>query len=173
LAPGNSVGALTINNNLTLGGDVRIELDKSLAPSNDIVAVTGTLSYGGTLTVTNLGATPLAVGDTFQIFPAGGSGSVVVLGDAGVGNAFDFSESTGVLTVVPGTGPTLQALISGTSITFTWDDAGGPFKLVAQTNLLSAGLNRTNWFDYPDGTNGVVVPINKNNPTVFYGLEPQ
>jgi autotransporter-associated beta strand protein len=173
LSPGTSVGTLTINNNLSLAGNVLIEVDKSLAQSNDVVNVTGVLAYGGTLTAVNVGATPLVLGDQFQVFPAGGSGSMVEAGSPGPGLAWSFNEATGVLSVVSaGGGPTLEAGITGTSITFTWDDAGGPFKLVAQTNTLAVGLT-PQWFDYPNGTNGVTVPIVKTNATVFYGLQPQ
>jgi hypothetical protein len=41
---------------------------------------------------------------------------------------------------------------------------------VAQTNTLSVGLS-TNWFDYPNGTNGVIVPINPDTPTMFFELQ--
>ena len=52
---------------------------------------------------------------------------------------------------------------------FSWDDTGGPFSLEAQTNTLSVGLS-TIWAPYPNGTNGVSVPIDPANPTVFFRL---
>jgi autotransporter-associated beta strand protein len=69
LSPGDYVGTLTISNKLTLGGDMLVEVNKSLAPSNDIVTVSGTLtnSGAGTVHVLNMGA-PLAAGDSFKIF---------------------------------------------------------------------------------------------------------
>ncbi len=69
LSPGNSVGTLTVNNNLTLGGGMLIEVNKALSPSNDMVTVSGTLTNSGvgTVQVINLGA-PLATGDSFRIF---------------------------------------------------------------------------------------------------------
>jgi fibronectin-binding autotransporter adhesin len=75
LSPGVSIGTLTINGNLTLsGGNTMVELDRSLSPaqSNDMVNVTGTVTYGGTLTVNNLGPAPQA-GDSFTLFTAAAS----------------------------------------------------------------------------------------------------
>ena len=69
LAPGASVGTLTINSDLSIGGNLAIEVDKSLSPSNDLVVVSGVLTNTGTgtLTVANLGPA-LAPGDKFALF---------------------------------------------------------------------------------------------------------
>lgn len=69
LAPGASIGVLTISNNLVLGGSTVFELDKANA-TNDLVRGLSNVVFGGTLAVTNLGGT-LADGDTFQLFAAG------------------------------------------------------------------------------------------------------
>ena len=70
LSPGASLGTLTINSNLTLAGNLFIEVNKSASPSNDVVVVSGTLTNAGvgTVTVTNLGAAALAAGDRFVLF---------------------------------------------------------------------------------------------------------
>ena len=64
LAPGAFVGTLTINSDLSIGGNLAIEVNKSLSPPNDLVVVSGVLTNTGTgtLTVANLGPA-LAVGD--------------------------------------------------------------------------------------------------------------
>ena len=72
LAPGasvGSVGTLTINSDLSIGGNVAIEVNKSLSPSSDLVVVSGGLTKTGTgtLTVANLGPA-LAVGDKLTLF---------------------------------------------------------------------------------------------------------
>jgi hypothetical protein len=67
------------------------------------------------------------------------------------------------------TQPDLGYTVSGGAITFTWDNTGGPFTLEAQTNGLGTGLS-TNWFPYPNGTNGVSVSIQPGNPSVFFRL---
>jgi autotransporter-associated beta strand protein len=173
LSPGTAgIASMDITNNLTLSGDTFIELNKDLAPSttNDVVNVLGTLTYGGTLTITNIGASALALGDSFRVFPAGGGSSfATVQGDAGSGLAFEFND--GVVSVVSAvvTQPDLGYTVSGGAITFTWDNTGGPFTLEAQTNGLGTGLS-TNWFPYPNGTNGVSVSIQPGNPSVFFRL---
>ena len=83
----NRIGTLTINNSLALNGNVAIELDKSAAQSNDVVTVTGALTYGGTLTPANIGTNAFVAGDSFAIFPSGGSGSISVVGTPGAGLA--------------------------------------------------------------------------------------
>ena len=69
LRPGASVGTLTINSDLSIGGNMAIEVNKSLSPSNDLVLVSGVLTNAGTgtLTVSNLGPA-LAAGDKFTLF---------------------------------------------------------------------------------------------------------
>ena len=45
-------------------------INKSVSPSNAVAQVTGSLAYGGTLIITNLGATAFAAGDSFKLFNA-------------------------------------------------------------------------------------------------------
>lgn len=68
--PEDAIGTFTVNGNVTNGGNVYIRADKSLAQSNDLISVTGVITNSGTgtVTITNSGATPLAVGDRFKIF---------------------------------------------------------------------------------------------------------
>jgi len=86
LSPGESVGNLTIYNDLNLAGNLFIEVNK---PTNDFVSVYGTLSNTGTgnkVTVKNVGGA-LSVGDRFQIFDhamANGGAMAVVSDDGSV-----------------------------------------------------------------------------------------
>jgi autotransporter-associated beta strand protein len=63
------IGTLTVSNNLTLAGDLLIEVNKSLAPSNDMVTVSGMLTNtsAGTLQLLNMGPA-LTAGDRFKVF---------------------------------------------------------------------------------------------------------
>src|ERR1041385_1677066 len=72
LAPGgNGIGALTINNSLTLSGSVLMEVSKTgNNPANDQVAGIGSLTFGGALMVTNVGGGTLAAGDSVTLFSA-------------------------------------------------------------------------------------------------------
>ena len=69
LAPGASIGTLTISNTLTLAGQTVMEIDRAAAQTSDKVVGLTTVTYGGTLTVTNVGGA-LAAGDSFKLFDA-------------------------------------------------------------------------------------------------------
>jgi fibronectin-binding autotransporter adhesin len=62
--------ALTINNALTLGGNVTFTLNRANTPNSSQVSGVTALTVEGTLTLTNAGA-PLQAGDSFTLFNAG------------------------------------------------------------------------------------------------------
>lgn len=163
----NDIGTLTINNSLTLAGNTIVALNKDLVQSNDVVNVSGALTYGGTLTVYNLGSNALAVGDTFTVFPPGGSGNFSsIVSDPDV----TFSFNNGVLTVTSaGVTPTTLNYTSPAAgvLQFNWS---GPFKLQYQTNSAAVGLG-ANWQDYPDLSNPVNVTNNPAVPATFFRLK--
>jgi len=64
------LGTLNFANSLALSGTTVMELNRTNAPNADLISA-ATLSFGGTLTVTNLGGA-LQAGDSFQLF----SGSI-------------------------------------------------------------------------------------------------
>jgi len=64
----NTIGTLVISNNLNLAGTTYLKLNAS-ASTNDSITGLATVTYGGTLTVTNLSGT-LAAGNSFQLFKA-------------------------------------------------------------------------------------------------------
>ena len=66
---GSNTGTMTISNSLNLAGNVVFALNKTNAQTASKIGGLGTVTYGGTLTVTNLGGT-LALGDTFTLFQA-------------------------------------------------------------------------------------------------------
>jgi fibronectin-binding autotransporter adhesin len=171
LAPGASVGTLTINSDLSIGGNVAIEVDKSLPQSNDLVAVSGVLQNTGTgtLTVANLGPA-LAVGDKFTLFSQpvlNGAALTVIGGGATWTNNLVDDGSISVIGFV--SAPILNFTKIGNSLQFTWT---GSFKLQAQTNSLNVGI-RSNWGDYPGGgTSPITVPIDATQATVFFRLAP-
>src|SRR5205823_14738949 len=68
LSPGASVGTFTVSNNVTLSGTTLMELNRANSPTtNDLLVVTGTLTGGGALVVTNIGPN-IANGSTFKLF---------------------------------------------------------------------------------------------------------
>jgi hypothetical protein len=164
----NAIGNLTISNSLSLAGNTIVAINKDVAPSNDVVNVTGALSYGGTLTVYNLGTNALVVGDTFTVFPPGGANNFSsIVSDPEV----TFSFTDGVLTVAsvgPVLSPNLDFVnLGGGVLQFSWT---GAFKLQYQTNSASVGL-RTNWVDYPDTSNPVNVTNDPAIPASLFRLK--
>ena len=141
LAPGNnSIGALTINNSLTLSGTTIIDLNRD-AGTNDVIRGLSSVNYGGTLTVTNLSGT-LAPGDRFQIFSAtafNGTFAAFNLPALGFGLAWNTNALTnGVLSVVATVPPQFSSMtplgdgnfqLNGTG------SAGVTYELDAATNL--------------------------------------
>jgi autotransporter-associated beta strand protein len=160
-----AIGTLTISNNLSLAGNVVVQLNPGVAVSNDFVNITGALNYGGILSVTNIGATNPPVGATYRVFPTGGSGSFASI-VASPGLNVEFAD--GLLTVVSGTPPTLNyTLLGGGVLQFSWT---GSAKLQWQTNALSVGVS-TNWVDYPDTSNPVNVTNSPSIPAAFFRLQ--
>lgn len=154
LAPGsNGVGALTFTNNLTLGSasTTFIELSKGSA-TNDLVAVSDTLTYAGALVVSNLSGAIVA-GDTFKIFSAASySGSFSSISLPTLGNAAWVTTNlaiNGTLVVVTGTNGSSPILWKGDGSNNVWD------------------INTTaNWLDTNNlaalFTNGLTVTFNDN-----------
>jgi autotransporter-associated beta strand protein len=178
------IGGLAIYNNLTLQGNATMRISKTGgSPSQDQVAVSGNISYGGLLTITNVttDATLLTTSDTFQLFSVSGSvaGNFAgIAGSPGAGLAYQFNPASGVLSIITQTyanNPTnITATVSGNTLTLSWPADHTGWILQTQTNALNAGLSAAggSWFDVPasSSSNTNVITINPLNPTVFYRL---
>jgi autotransporter-associated beta strand protein len=144
LAPGGSlaIGTLLISSPLTLnvGSTTMARLDKAAA-INDSVSGIGTLTYGGTLTVTNLAGT-LAEGDAFQVFSAAansGNFAAMNLPALGAGLAWSWTPENGTLTVVKAAIPPVLSgygPLSGSSFPLTFSGPSGQtYKVLMSTNV--------------------------------------
>jgi sialidase-1 len=73
VAPGSSIGTLTLGSSPVLNGTVRMEVNRNGGtPLADQIVVTGNpIAYNGTLVIANTGL-PLQAGDTFTLFNASG-----------------------------------------------------------------------------------------------------
>ena len=173
LAPGASLGGLTINNSLTLSGTTVMEVSHA---ATDRVVGLGTVTLGGTLQIVVQGT--LSGGEIFKLFSATnytGDFATYDLPTLTPPLGWDFSKVAvdGTLRVTGGTltPPTLQVSQSGSQLTFAWNSAS--FKLQAQTNSLSTGISG-NWTDYPGGGySPVTIPIQSADPAVFFRLTSQ
>ena len=118
IAPGNagSVGTLNFSNNLTLNGNLVFKINKSLAQSNDIIQVSGSINNSGTgtLTVNNFGPVPVA-GDKFKLFSAAvlNGGNLTITSSAGstFANNLAVDGSITVLTAHANTNALLSSLV--------------------------------------------------------------
>jgi hypothetical protein len=184
LAPGTaSIGTLTVNNNLTLGGNALFKVNKSLSPaqSNDVASVSGVLNNTGTgtLTVSNLGPV-LVVGDSFKLFSkALANGSALTVTGAGMNwdnkLAVDGSiQALSVASTIANYPTNITASVSGGTLMVGWPATHLGWILQSQTNTLSVGLTTpTNtWLDIPgsDAVTQTNLGINPVNPTVFFRL---
>ena len=173
-----AIGTFTVNNDINLGGNVFIRVDKSLVQSNDMIVATGTITNSGTgtLTITNSGATPIAAGDTFKIFSgAVSNGAAISVTDGGItawANNLAIDGTIQAVSIIPNYSTNVSYSVNGNTLTITWPATHLGWILQCQTNSLSAGLTSSNWFDVPGSGSGTSVPVNMDpgNPTVFYRL---
>jgi hypothetical protein len=159
-----------------------MEIDKANL-TNDSATVTGTLTYGGSLIVTNLGGT-LAAGDTYKLFNfSGSSGSFAsvtlppLAGGLGWTNKLSVDGSIGVIAVgpvIPTTPTNLTLSVSGGNLTLSWPSNYVGWILQSQTNARSVGLKpaTNNWFDVAgsDTLTSTNLPVSPVQPTVFFRL---
>ena len=145
LSPGTqSIGTLTINNTLSLdaSSSTLVKVSMGGGVTNDMVTGLTSVNYGGTLVVTNAGASPLVPGTQFHLVNAGShvgdfanSASVTIL-PAGKGT---FDAATGMLTITASGVVTFNPVkVSGNTLILTGDGgaaAGSPYTLLTTTNL--------------------------------------
>ncbi|HTV49324.1 MAG TPA: autotransporter-associated beta strand repeat-containing protein [Phycisphaerae bacterium] len=76
LSPGDAIGPLTVNGNVTLDGTFSAQVDPANAesPPNDelVTGSSGTVALGGALAVSTSNSTPLASGDSYTLINAAG-----------------------------------------------------------------------------------------------------
>ncbi len=105
ISPGTSLGTLTLNSAPVLGGTVVLEINRNggVPVSDKLTLTSGTLTFDGTLVVTNVGSALLG-GESFTLFTASafaGAFSNLVLPPLGAGLNWDTNGllTTGVLKV--------------------------------------------------------------------------
>lgn len=151
LAPGASVGTLTLESDLTLSGNLSIEVNKSLSPSNDVIYVAGALTNAGTGTVTvnNLGPA-LAIGDVFQIFnkPLTNGEAMTVVSPTGAGwtNKLAYDGTIEVVSLPAMDPATILSIVQVSPTNYNLGGLGVasvPYRVFAATNIT---LPQSNWW---------------------------
>jgi autotransporter-associated beta strand protein len=151
LAPGSSIGTLTINSSLSLAGTTLAEVNKSSLTSDLVNA--SSANYGGALVISNISATPLVGGETFQLFNVSGAKNgnfttVSVLPASGL--SATFNPATGQLTI--SAGPVFAPpILSGGNV--IWTGSGfppnGTYSILTSTNV---GAPIATWTTNATGT---------------------
>lgn len=182
LAPGTSIGRLSFNTNLTLSAGSTSQFEISKNPfTNDQAAVTGSVTFGGTLDVLNTSIEALEAGDNFQLFSAAnylGAFANYELPALDLGLAWNTSQlaTNGRLWVVSTNPPVINGYnLSGGNFSFS-GTAGTPnwnFDVLTSTNVAlpvaSWSNTATGQFD-ASGAFNVTLPVNPATPQRFYLL---
>jgi autotransporter-associated beta strand protein len=188
VAPGSAstVGTLTVTpanaspGASTLNGALLLSLNRTNAQtSSSVVFASGnTVTYGGTLSVTNIGPA-LHAGDVFQLFPSAVTtfASISLPTTDASGNTYTWNNNVGIngsITVTSATSPInpnpgrILFGLSGATLSLSWPTNSG---WILQTNAV--GLLDTNaWYPYPGSSTVTTVNINigQSENSVFFRL---
>ncbi len=177
LAPGTSIGTLTISNSLSLAGNTIMELNTT-AGTNDSVRGLSNVTYGGRLTLM-FSAESVTASNAFKLFGASSYSGVftaLIPTSPGPGLAWNTNTLTtdGTLRVssVVSTAPvTITNSVSGNLLTHSWPADHIGWRLQVQTNPISIGLG-LNWLDVPNSTNvsQMTFTLDPAAGSVFYRL---
>ena len=138
---GTAIGTLAVSGSATLAGNTVFKLNSG---ASDELAVGGSVTYGGTLTLTNISASPLSAG-TFQLFSAGsysGAFSSISPASPGAGLAWNTNNLNvnGTLSIVStgATGPKITSIaINGVTLNISATNGpfSAPYVLLESTNV--------------------------------------
>ncbi|MFO1487561.1 MAG: polysaccharide lyase family protein [Verrucomicrobiota bacterium] len=183
MSPGsNAIGTLTFSNSVTFAANSTNLFEIRKSPlTNDVAKISGALTNGGTLIVTNLGAVALADGDRFKLFDAtsySGAFADVKLPTLANGLAWDTSllGSAGTISVIAITQPVIGsiAVADGQLILSGSGPTNLTYAVLTSTNL---GLPLALWTPLATnqfGSSGGFVltnTVNANAARAFYLLQ--
>jgi hypothetical protein len=150
-----TIGTLTVTNSVVLSGTTFMDLNQTAGTRDQITCAS--ITYGGTLNLTNLAGT-LVAGNSFKLFNASsysGSFAGVTPSTPGAGLAWDLSQlNSGFVNVVAagGSGPvtnSLQIVGGNLILTGTGGTNNGPYHVLTTTNLATPLLS---WDVLTNGT---------------------
>jgi len=178
VSPGFSIGALVVSGTLTFQASSTNVMElNATTHTNDLITGLTSVNYGGRLVLTNLSGT-LAAGDSFKLFSSGsynGSFTSITVptlnGNLIWTNKLTIDGTLAVISPVNSTPTNITASVIGGALQLSWPADHIGWRLEAQTNNLTAGLN-TNWFTVSGSseTNQILLPINPANGSVFWRL---
>ncbi len=141
-----ATGTLTVTNAVTLGGTAWMKLNRTGSPTSDkLVSSLSTITYGGTLIVTNIGGA-LVVGDSFTLF-SGGSLNAATFSTVVLPSYYTWDTTqlgvNGSITVTGTSKPAISSVdfstLSSGTITLNGINGApnGPVSVLTSTNLAS------------------------------------
>ncbi|MEJ0091698.1 MAG: LamG-like jellyroll fold domain-containing protein [Limisphaerales bacterium] len=177
----NTNGTISVGNAVVLNGTTTLKLNGSGV--NDMVQAGTSITYGGTLNLVNVSGTPLANGNSFQVFSAAsyvGSFSSITPTIPGPGLVWDTSQlnTLGFISVVAGSSsPVINTpTISGGNLIFngTGGTPNGSYSVLTTTNVATSITNwvslATNSFDAL-GNFSVTNAMVPGTPQRFYRIK--
>jgi autotransporter-associated beta strand protein len=175
LAPGNSIGALTINGNITLNASSTnvFEVDGT-TPANDQVVAGANVTYGGVLKIVPTGT--FTNGQEFVLFSGAGAANASNFASINSGSpSLVLSFTNGVLTVVSSMAAystNITAVVNGSNLEITWPSTHQGWMIEAQTNTIAVGLLTNGWVTISNtaSVTGFTNTLNSENGAVFYRL---
>jgi fibronectin-binding autotransporter adhesin len=162
VAPGvSSIGRLTVSGAVTLGGTTIMELNRASGTNDLLRSTNSSITYGGTLIVTNLGGS-FTGGETYKLFDSAiggypGSFSTIQLPLLPAGLSWSTNLSANGSLSISGslslTKPTITGIsITGGNVVVSGTNnvgAGGTYSVLTSTNLT---LPLSNWMVLTNGT---------------------
>lgn len=180
MGSGQTTGTINVTGNVNIGNGTLLLGINRAGLAHDSLAASGSMTYSGTLAVTNLGST-LQVGDVFQLFASGTAGFTAYnLQTNDFVNKVKYSwnntvTSDGKITVASvgslintNTFPIHIDSISPTGITVSWPPDRLGFYLQSQTNSLGIGLSN-NWVTMfsSSSVTQMTIPLVATNGSVY------
>jgi hypothetical protein len=181
LAPGPSIGTLTVSNTLSLAGTNAMEVNAT-ALTSDLIQDLTSVTYGGVLKVINLSGT-FAAGNSFKLFDSqayGGAFASITPATPGAGLAWDTTSLAvnGTLKVVSVASPPHfnSPALSGSTLTLSGGGgaANANYILLASTNVALGIANwdrvSTNQFD-SNGNFSISTSVTPGVPQRFFLIQ--
>jgi fibronectin-binding autotransporter adhesin len=184
ISPGDGVGPLYVTGNIDMSnnsGKAWMNVLPGGSPNCDSLVATGTIHYGGTLVVNNLGT--LHAGETFTLFSAPVLDSTTSQFNVVLPNYYTWNTSRlaqyGQISVVTASPPAITTVdysnLANGSITLNAVNglANGPVTVVTTTNLaapLSSWTTVTTTVFDGNGDLNLPITVNQTQPQSFYML---
>jgi autotransporter-associated beta strand protein len=178
---GASTGPINVVGNVNVGSGTLLFAVNHAGLAHDSLAASGSITYNGTLAVTNIGAA-LHAGDVFQLFGSGVSGFAsfnLQTNDAINNVKYSWNNTVAangqisvatVTSLVNTNAPKMQLSITGgNTLNLAWPTNAGWTLLTNCVDLTAANQ----WFPYPNSASltNVSIPINPAKTNVFFKMQ--